>query len=138
MNSIQYKFKPRAFLTISALLILSACNKEPEQFVEPAQVPSTGSTLGETLATSPNDSLYYRLIVQGGMLPAINNKATTFTMFVPDNNAMKIFINAISGGLVPLPAPDAVFSGFITANITIPTADAILSYNIMANRELYS
>ena len=57
MNSIQYKFKPWAVLIISALLVLSACNKEPEQFVEQAQVTPTGATLGETLASSPNDSL---------------------------------------------------------------------------------
>lgn len=130
MISIQYKFRTWALLIISALFILSACNKEPEQFAEPPQVIPTGATLGETLAATPDDSLYYRLIVRSGMLAAINNNATTFTMFVPGNNAMKLFINAISGGLVPLAAPDAAFSGFITTNIPVATAAAIVSYNI--------
>ena len=63
------------------------------------------------------------------MLSTLNNKANTYTLFVPNNNAMKVFINAISGGLVPLTAPDAVFSAFITANIPVATAAAIVMYN---------
>jgi uncharacterized surface protein with fasciclin (FAS1) repeats len=68
------------------------------------------------------------------MLATINNKTTTFTMFVPDNNGMKIFINAISGGAVPLAAPDAVFSGFISANIPVASAAGIVSYNIIGQK----
>jgi hypothetical protein len=47
---------------------------------------------------------------------------------------MKIFINAISGGAVPINAPDAVFSGFITANIPAATAAAIVSYNMLSQK----
>ena len=130
MTLIQYKSIKWMFFIALSFFVLSACNKEPEQFSESPQVIPTGATLGETLAGTPDDSLYYRLIVQSGMLGTINNKTSTFTMFVPGNNAMKIFINAISGGLVPLPAPDAVFSAFITANIPVETAAAIVSYNI--------
>ncbi len=126
INSIKISF----LLAFSAMTILASCNKDLEQITSPAAPEATGSVLGDTLKASANDSLYYRLIIKSGLLPTINNKTTTFTMFVPDNNAMRIFINAASGGLVPLNAPDAVFSGFITANIPAATAAGIVSYNV--------
>ena len=129
MKYIIQKIKIHLLLIGSVILILSSCNKPPEEFsVEPV-VPPTGPTLGATIAATPTDSLYFRLISKAGMVPLISNVDATYTMFVPDNNAMKLFINAISGGLVPLTAPDAVFSAFITANIPASTAGAIVSYN---------
>lgn len=116
-------------LFISSLII--SCNKNVQQFADPlVPTPPAGLALGEVIAARPTDSLYYRLMLKAGILPVINNKAATFTMFVPDNNAMKLFINAISGGAVPLAAPDAVFAGFITANIPVASAVGIVSYNI--------
>lgn len=132
---MKYKSKKNKIyllLVASMMVILFSCNKEVEQFTETATEPPLGKTLGETIASTATDSLYYKLIVKAGLVSAINNKAATYTMFVPDNNAMKIFINAISGGLVPLAAPDAVFSGFITANIPAASAVGIVSYNIGA------
>lgn len=131
MMSVKYKIITPLLLAVLCFIILSACNKQVEQFSEAAPVTPTGQALGEKLASTPNDSLYYRLIVTAGLQGMINNKSTAFTMFVPDNNAMKIFINALSGGLVPLAAPDAVFSGFITANISKANAAGIVSYNIV-------
>lgn len=115
---------------VALLLVLASCNKDVEQFTETPVTPPSGKALGETIAATPTDSLYYRLISRAGLLSTINNLATTYTMFVPDNNAMKVFINAISGGLVPLQAPDAVFSGFISTKIPVPSAVGIVSYNI--------
>ena len=126
------RIKIDVLLVASMMVMLFSCNKEVEQFTEtPTETPS-GKTLGETIAATATDSLYYKLIVKAGLVATINNKAATYTMFVPDNNAMKIFINAISGGLVPLAAPDAVFSGFIAANIPAVSAVGIVSYNIGA------
>ena len=121
--------KTGVLLCVASMVVFTSCNKDLEQITEPAAVSPTGSALGETLKATANDSLYYRLIIKSGLLNSLNNKATTFTMFVPDNNAMRSFINAASGGLVPINAPDAVFSGFITANIPAATAAGIVSYN---------
>ncbi len=129
MKYIIQKIKIHLLLIGSVILVLSSCNKPPAEFAVEPVVPPTGPTLGATIAATPTDSLYYRLITKAGMVPVINNMDATYTMFVPDNNAMKLFINAISGGLVPLTAPDAVFSAFITANIPTSTAGAIVSYN---------
>ena len=129
MKYIIQKIKIHLLLIGSLILVVSSCNKPPEEFPEETVPPPTGLSLGGMLAATPTDSLYFRLISKAGMVPLISNVDATYTMFVPDNNAMKLFINAISGGLVPLTAPDAVFSAFITANIPASTAGAIVSYN---------
>lgn len=133
MIRLTNKIKIVGLLFIAATTVLFSCNKDVQQFAEPTiPPPSTGKALGETIAATATDSLYYKLIVKAGLVATINNKDATYTMFVPDNNAMKIFINAISGGLVPLAAPDAVFSRFIAANIPAASAVGIVSYNIGA------
>lgn len=125
------RIKIDLLLVAAMMVILFSCNKEVEQFTETATETPSGKALGETIAATPTDSLYYKLVVKAGLVATINNKASTYTMFVPDNNAMKLFINAISGGLVPLAAPDAVFSAFIAANIPAASAVGIVSYNIV-------
>ncbi|MEP7144415.1 MAG: fasciclin domain-containing protein [Ferruginibacter sp.] len=135
MIHLQNKFKIAGLLVISTLVVcVSSCNKDLEQFVASPVVPPSGLALGETIAATASDSLYYRLIVKAGMVATINNKAANYTMFVPDNNGMKIFINAISGGAVPLAAPDAVFAGFIVANLPAASAAGIVSYNTIPQK----
>ena len=131
MKYLTKRIKIHFLLAISAIMILSACNKDMEQFAVPAVVAPTGLALGETIATIADDSLYYRLIVKAGMLTAINNKATTFTMFVPNNAAMRQFLVAIGA---PPGQPDAVYSGFITAFVPATTAASIVSFNMMPQK----
>ncbi len=125
-------------LAIVLLLILPmvSCNK---LYIDPVPLPipatAAGNTLAKTLAASAGDSLYYKLVQRSGILTAtpatITDSSLRFTMFVPDNNAMRVFINALSGNMVPLGSPDAVFAGFIAANIPVANAVAIVSYNIV-------
>ena len=129
MKYITKRLKIHLLLAISAMMIiLSSCNKDLEQFPAPAIVAPAGLALGETIATIPDDSLYYRLIVKAGMLAAVNNKATIFTMYVPNNAAMRQFLVAIGA---PPGQPDAVYSGFITAFVPATTAASIVSFNMM-------
>ncbi len=130
MKYIIERIKISFLLVFSAMLILSSCNKAPDQVYGSAFVAPTGNSLAVTIAAIANDSLYYKLIIRGGMLATINSLPNTYTMFVPDNNAMRVFINAISGGAVPLASPDPVFVGFINANIPVANAAGIVSYNI--------
>ena len=131
MISINKKIKSGFVLLLASIIFISSCNKDPLEIPEQQPVPPTGATLGDTLKSNTDDSLYYRLVLKAGMANMLNVKSTTYTMFVPGNNAMKAFINAISGGLVPLNAPDATFSGFITANISAANAASIVGYNII-------
>ncbi|RZK45702.1 MAG: hypothetical protein EOO94_03910, partial [Pedobacter sp.] len=125
------KLKSGLFALLSSAAILVSCNKDPEQFIEPDPVPPTGTTIAQQLDDNPNDSLFRRLVIHSGLMPLLSGgNNNTYTVFVADNNAMKVAINAFSGGLVPLNAPDAVFSGFITANLPQTTAASIVAYNI--------
>jgi hypothetical protein len=138
MKNIINKIRSGSLLAVTAMAFLTACNKDmPEipgtPFVTPDPAGS-GRALGDTLGTPAraNDSLFYRMIVKGGMLATLNNKTTSYTVFVPTNAAVRTFITAISGGLVPAGSPDAVYSGFIqSANFPAASAAGIVSYNII-------
>jgi uncharacterized surface protein with fasciclin (FAS1) repeats len=127
MKYITSRIKIGLLLAFSAMMILSSCNKDVEQLAGPGYVAPSGLSLGETIAATPTDSLYYRMIVRAGLLSTVTNKSNFYTMFVPDNNAMKVFINAISG--IPLASPDAVFAGFINTTLPVASANGIVSYN---------
>ncbi len=129
MKYITKRIKVSFLLVFSAMLILSSCNKAPEQIYGPAYVAPTGNTLGVTLAAIANDSLYYKLIVRGGVLATINSLPNTYTMFVPDNPAMRNFCNLISGGAT-VGFTDAQYSAFINSAISATNAASIVSYNI--------
>lgn len=132
MKYITRMSKISLLLAVSAIAILSACNKDLEQFTEAAPAPyPTGNSLGTVLAANPDDSLYLALVRRGGLLNTINNDTASLTMFVPGNAAMRQFVTAASGGLVPPGAPDQVFSGFISNNFPADQAYAIVSYNIV-------
>lgn len=135
MNFIKNKFKTGALLLASALIVLSACNKEVEQIGEPAlvQAPSNARALADTLARIPADTLFYKVIARAGAtrLAQLNDKTKFFTIFAPDNNAIKTFISFASQGQIPIGAPDAVFVGFINTNLSAGAADTLVGYHIV-------
>jgi hypothetical protein len=64
----------------------------------------------------------------------LNNPGANLTVFAPTNTAVKAFINAASGGAVPLTAPDAVFFGFISTSLSATSAQGIVLYHILGTR----
>jgi len=136
MKYITKRIKTGILLSLASIAILSSCNKDLEQFASPAYVAPSLPALGATIAAIPDDSLYYKLIVRGGMLTTINTLTTinsqvnVFTMFVPNNQAMRNFCNLISGGAT-IGYTDAQYSAFINAAIPVATAASIVSYNMI-------
>ena len=129
MKYITKRIKIHFLPAIAAMMfILASCNKDLEQLPTPAVVIPTGLALGETIATIADDSLYYKLIVRGGLLSTINTKSNIFTMFVPNNAAMRQFLVAIGA---PAGQPDAVYVGFINTFVPVTTAASIVSYNMI-------
>ncbi|MEP7238634.1 MAG: hypothetical protein ABI685_12235 [Ferruginibacter sp.] len=143
MKYITKGIKIHFLLAITAMMfILSSCNKDLEQFAAPVTVTPAGLALGETIATIADDSLYYHLIVRGNMLTTINTKSNIFTMFVPNNAAMRQFVTAASSGLIPAGSPESSFVKFLDSTLVvappavlggIPRASAagIVSYNMI-------
>ena len=132
MKYITNRIKIHLLIALSAMLFLVSCNKDLEQIAGPAAVTPTGLTLGDAIAAIPNDSLYYKLILRAGpaTLGLLNNKPSIFTAFVPDNNAMRNFINFLSGGAT-IGAPDPVYVGFINTFISAGNAASIVNYNLI-------
>lgn len=56
------------------------------------------------------------------------------TVFAPTNDAMKQVVFALSGGLVPLAAPEQVFIDFITNMVPVETAAGMMAYHILPAR----
>ncbi len=82
MKYIIKNFKTSLLLAFSAVLFLSSCNKKMEQLSVAPVTPPTGLTLAQTMAAS-SDSLYYKLLVRGGLINKISRTDSIFTMFVP-------------------------------------------------------
>ena len=112
-----------------SIISISSCNKELEQVNEAAVVPSALPRLDQSLRDNADFSLYYALVVRGNQLSMINDSLRSFTMFVPGNAGIKALINALSGGLVPTNAPNAVFESFINSQVPVAQAAAIVQYN---------
>jgi uncharacterized surface protein with fasciclin (FAS1) repeats len=143
MKYIINKIKTGSLIAVAAMAVLASCNKDMPAIegptpISPNPVPSTARALGDTLNTPAraNDSLFYKLIVRGGMLATLNNKQATYTMFVPTNAAMRTFLTAASGGAIPAGSPDAVYVGFINTNLPAASAAGIVSYNIIPQKVL--
>lgn len=136
-----------AFLPIiTAAVLLASCNKDVKQFDIPAVTASTATmSIDSILKTNPNDSLFYKLILRANasglnFTNILRNTAVTnqYTVFAVDNNGMKAFVNAATGGFIPLSAPDSVFVKFISGigapTLPIASAAGIMSYNIIPQR----
>ena len=131
MKYITQRIKIHFLLAVSAMMvILSSCNKDLEQFPATPIVAPTGPALGETIATIANDSLYYKLIVKGGMLTTLNNRTAVFTAIVPDNVAVRNFLNIISGGST-IGNTDPQYTAYINSSVSAATAAGIVNYNII-------
>lgn len=145
MITIQ-KLKTALLPIVFGVVVLSSCNKDAQQFAIPPAVPAASSlTIDSLLKSNPNDSLFYRLILKANLSGMnfsniLKNTAVSnqYTVFAVDNNGMKAFVSAATGGLIPIAAPDAVFVNFIsgTGAGTLPVASAagIVSYNIIPQK----
>ncbi len=112
MKSLINKIKFGAIVSVGMMSVIS-CNKDLET-IEGTPNPSIGTTIGEQLAASASDSLFYKLVVKANLLNALNNRAVKYTIFVPDNAAM------IASGL----------SNAAVTAMPAATATSIVNYNI--------
>lgn len=64
----------------------------------------------------------------------LKNAGANLTVFAPTNTAVKAFLSAASGGLLPTAAPDASFFGFIRTSFPAQNAQGIVLYHILGTR----
>jgi uncharacterized surface protein with fasciclin (FAS1) repeats len=104
------------------------------------QPPST--VLAQQIYTDPNHTLLNTLIQRADVGQTGLNRldsvlkfgVANVTVFAPTNNAIKGLINVLSGGAVPLAAPDATFVAFINTNIPVATARGVVAYHLLGSR----
>ncbi|MBA2248707.1 MAG: fasciclin domain-containing protein [Chitinophagaceae bacterium] len=65
---------------------------------------------------------------------AIRFPLANLTVFAPTDTAIKKYISAATGGLIPVGAPNAVFVGFINTSIPARTAQGLVAYHFMGVR----
>ena len=137
MKKNNFGFKSWCVAALSSFILLTSCNKDLENFATiPTPVYPSGTTMGRTIASNPNDSLWYRMLLRSGLVNQFNDSTRTFTVFAVDNAGMKVFVNAATGGFIPLSAPDVDFSRFLSGTYPVPpvnlsqtSAAGIISYN---------
>lgn len=137
MNSIIKKYKNVALFTAVALLGLTACNKEVEEILPAPVAPviSGARAIGDTVRMNAQDSLFYKLIVRGNMLTLLNDKTKTFTLFSPNNAAIRQFVSGASGGLIPPSgAPESAYVNFINATLPVNSAASVVQYHILPQK----
>ncbi len=124
---------------LGGLFFLTSCNKDLEQFAPIATpVYPTGNGIAATLAANPTYSNYAALIARGGMTATLNDLTKSFTLIATDNFGMNVFANAASGGLIPIPAPDAVVLAFINGSLPAASAAGIVQYNTIGQKYPFS
>lgn len=128
MILITKKIKTGFLLLVASMAILSSCNKDLEQFPANEQTIPVGLSLAETVAATPTDTLYSRLIIRAGLTAILSNRASAFTLFVADNNVVKAFVTAATGGAIPPTAPNSTFAAFINTTLPVATAAGIVNY----------
>lgn len=117
--------------TVIFSFIMTSCNKEVEQLGDIPVQTNNGQTLEQVIRNNADYSLYYTLIQRGGQVGLINDLNRSYTMFVPNNDAMKSFISARSGGLLPTFLPLSVFVQVINTAFTPDQAAALVLYHTM-------
>jgi uncharacterized surface protein with fasciclin (FAS1) repeats len=119
MTLIKNKFKTGGLILAAAIMSLTACNKEVEQFAGTPVTPPAGLSIGETLAATQDDSLFNRMIIKAGMAATLSNKSLGYTLFVPNNAAV---IASFGGSLAAANAtinalPAASLAGIVKYNM---------------------
>ena len=129
-------FSAVGFLTI--LFSLESCNKKldlpkPNLFAS----DSVNTTIGDYLPTDANYSLYNTMVVRIGLLASLSDRNNVYSVFAPNNTAVKQLLSAVTG--VPTAAPDATFATIIKTTASVPLLTligSVVQYSIIPGKLL--
>jgi len=85
------------------VIVAASCNKNVPEATPINYPQGSGSTIGEVLNTNPSFTILKAAVTKAGLLPAVSDKNSVFTVFAPDDAAFTR--SGISLGLInALPA----------------------------------
>jgi hypothetical protein len=135
MKALKNYKKIIAGITVAAV-VFTACNKDLDRFTEPAPqppFPSSTTNIAASLAASPNDSLFNRLLIRSGLQSLYADSSRKLTVFATDNNGMRAFLSGFAasiglGSSYPLgTTTDAAYSGLISNIMPQSAANSFIS-----------
>lgn len=93
---------------VLVVLVGASCNKNVPEAEAISYPQGSGSTIGEVLNTNANFSILKAAVTKAGLLPAVSDKNSVFTVFAPDDAAFTR--SGISLGLINALPPATVAS----------------------------
>jgi uncharacterized surface protein with fasciclin (FAS1) repeats len=116
MKKINKKIGILFLAALSGIVFLSSCNKDLPQ--ADVVTPESGTSIGQAIAANPNYSIFNAALIRTGIAASLNDTASNFTVFAPDDAAM-----GLSG--ISL----AVVNGLPIASLT-----SIVQYHIVGSK----
>jgi uncharacterized surface protein with fasciclin (FAS1) repeats len=127
MNRINLLHRPIAAMALLAGMMLSSCNKNIPDPTPIAYPVPTSASVGELL-NDANFSYLKAGVTRAGLLPALLDKNTKYTVFAPDNTAFNRLFAALG-----LPQAEATVSA-----LPLTTLVPILQYHVVPGQTLTS
>jgi uncharacterized surface protein with fasciclin (FAS1) repeats len=103
------------------VILASSCNKNVPEATPINYPQGSGSTIGEVL-NDPNFSILKAAVTKAGLLPAVSDKNSVFTVFAPNNEAF---------------TRSGISAGVITA-LPATTVASIVQYHVIPGRNITS
>jgi uncharacterized surface protein with fasciclin (FAS1) repeats len=137
MKKINKKIGILFLAALSGIVFLSSCNKDLPQ--ADLVTPESGTSIGQAIAANPNYSIFNAALLRTGIAASLNDTASNFTVFAPDDAAMGLsgislaVVNAlpiatltsiIQYHVVGSKVPSALFAGSFP-NVRMPTTLAL-------------
>jgi len=120
---IFFRIKNSLGLLLAGAVFFSACNKL-EVAPTPADQPSgSGTSTLAQLLDDPNFSILKAGVTRAGLLPALSNNASRFTVFAPDNNAITASVAVVAPGVNPL--------DYIEDSLSIAQVTSLIMYHVL-------
>jgi uncharacterized surface protein with fasciclin (FAS1) repeats len=133
MKTINKKIGILFLAALSGIVFLSSCNKDLP--LAATITPESGTSIGQAIAANPNYSIFNAALIRTGIAASLNDTASNFTVFVPDDAAMALSgislaaVNAlpiadltklIQYHIIGTKVPSAIFTGSFP-NVRMPT-----------------
>ncbi len=119
-------------------ITIISCNKDVDSPVANDKPAPSGKSIGKILSENSSYSLLLAIANKVGLAAPLSDSSKTFTLFAPDNNAIKQFVSIYTNGAVSPSFPDTEFLNIISSaspGLT-DTLRGIVNYHIIPGQAI--